>query len=346
MARPRPVFLHGLWRSGTTYVWSRFREAPGTYCYYEPLNPGMRRLRQARLDRDTPELMARRGHPVLARPYFAEYAPLLTRRGIRGYRPAFAHDRFALTPGEGHDALARYVASLVDHGASQGKVPVLGFNRTGLRVAWLRQRFASCDIHIDRDPLGVWASYRRHMADGNYSFFTFWLTIAERNAAHPVFAPLAARLPRPGLLERLRLASPKRSYAAALDRMGDEETYLMVVYVWAACALHALGHCDVVIDMGRAGEPGYATDRADAVRAASGLDVRFDELRATSAAEAEALIPREAREAVEREALALLPRDALGPFLDAARARARLAELAPRKAALLASLLEDFPGPA
>ncbi|HEX9808233.1 MAG TPA: hypothetical protein VGC25_01340, partial [Alphaproteobacteria bacterium] len=93
-----------------------------------------------------------------------------------------------------------------------------------------------------------------------------------------------------------------------------------------------------------AGEPGYAADRADAVRAASGRDGRVDELRATSAAEAEALIPREAREAVEREARALLPRDALGPFLDAARARARLAELAPRKAALLAPLLDDPPG--
>src|SRR5262249_21846978 len=32
------VFLHGGWRCGSTYIWSRFRDCAGTLCFYEPFH--------------------------------------------------------------------------------------------------------------------------------------------------------------------------------------------------------------------------------------------------------------------------------------------------------------------
>src|ERR1700752_4779331 len=91
----RPVFLHGLWRSGSTYVWSRFRIARGAVCFYEPLHDGLRRLTRERIARDTPHAVNANHHPPMEHPYFAEYAPLIGLRGVRGYRRRFAYDRFA-----------------------------------------------------------------------------------------------------------------------------------------------------------------------------------------------------------------------------------------------------------
>jgi hypothetical protein len=93
---PRPVFLHGLWRSGSTYLWSRFRMSEAARCFYEPLHHGLARLTAERIAHDTPEKIDGNRHPALSDPYFLEFAPLLGLRGVRGFRDDLAYDRFAL----------------------------------------------------------------------------------------------------------------------------------------------------------------------------------------------------------------------------------------------------------
>jgi len=87
----------------------------------------------------------------MAQPYFAEFAPLVAGRGVRRYRRRFAYSRFAPAPSEEDPALEAYVQSLIGHARGQERSAVLGFNRTGLRIAWLRRRFDALNIHIDRD---------------------------------------------------------------------------------------------------------------------------------------------------------------------------------------------------
>ncbi len=172
-AEAPPVFLHGMWRSGTTYIWSRFREAEDVCAYYEPFHHGLDRLNPRRIARDTPEKAAAFGHPALEKPYFSEYAELLAcPRGVKRYHRSFAHDRFLLGGDEAHPPRERYVSLLVEHAEQAGLRPILACNRTVLRLAWLKRRFASYDIHIDRDPHGVWRSYMQQMLRANYSFFT------------------------------------------------------------------------------------------------------------------------------------------------------------------------------
>jgi hypothetical protein len=331
----RPVFLHGMWRSGTTYVWSRFRAAPGAHAFYEPLHHGLAKLTRARIARDTNERVTAMGHPALEQPYFAEFEPLLSWRGVKKYSASFAFDRFALAPQDTHRPLQRYVGSLVEHAAGQGKTAIVGCNRTVFRIGWLRERFGPFDIHIDRDPYAIWRSYRQQMARGNYSFLTYWMMVLERNAEHPLFAAFARRLPLRGSPRQL-MTKRKDFYRETLDRMSPEMSYAIVFYMWAIAALHALSYCDLVFDMNRLGDPQYLDDLVQAIRQGCGLDVSLPDARVVEGGPDNSGLDRLA---VERAVAPFFPRDAFKSFVLPGAAQARFGELAPGKAEALGLIL-------
>jgi len=275
----RPIFLHGMWRSGSTYIWSRFRAADAAYCYYEPLNHGLGRLTPERIGRDTPEITAANAHPVLSRPYFAEFEPLIKGRGVAGFRPRFSYKRFVLEKDDADEPLRAYIRSLINYAAAQGKTPVLGFNATDLRIGWMNERFHPFSIYIKRDPRRIWESYEAQRQNGNNTFFFAWLNIIEHNAAHPAFAPLAEKLPlRRGL--RKFTVKPKKFYAAALNDMTQEQTYEMVEYVWRLSVAQGEKNCDLVIDVDRGADESYKKSLNDKIRQACGLDISFADMRA------------------------------------------------------------------
>ncbi len=328
-----PVFLHGMWRSGSTYIWSRFRACPDTYCFYEPLNYGLNRLTRKRITRDTPERAAANSHPALSQPYFAEYAPLLKfPKGVKAFRKRMSYNNFVLPEDSADNRLRRYISRLIDYATAQNRTPVLGFNASDLRVGWMNRQFRPVSIHISRDPLAVWASYRRFMAEGNYTFFTAWMLIIEKNRYHPLFAPLAAQL---HLRRRSKVLTenPKDFYRAALDAMSPADSYRVVFWLWLASTLHALGQCVGFIDMDRAGEPGYAQTCADMVAGKCGLNVTFEDFRAPAAVPD----PGFDHAAIEREVLQSFP--AALPIFNRPGAQVNLHRLAGRKQELISGLL-------
>jgi hypothetical protein len=331
LSRARPVFLHGVWRSATTYVWSRFRLAEGGLCYYEPLHDGLTRLTARRIGRDTPEGAAYNHHPSFDRPYFEEYRPLLAWRGVRGYRSALAYDRFALAPEQEDRALEAYVERLLAEADRRQRAAVLGFCRSSLRVGWLRRRFGAFDIAIDRDPLDIFASYLSRMRDGNFYYFAKWLLILERNRGHPLLAGLSGRARLRSGLDQW-LAKPKAFYREVARETPVETLYFITYQLWLICALHSLSHADLVIDVARAEEPGYAPGLSDRIAQGCGLRVDFADFRIAAPAIALEIADREA---IEAAAIAAVPREALEPFLDRPRLRERLAELSPAKARVL-----------
>lgn len=331
---PDGVFLSGLWRSGSTYIWSRFRAAPGTYCFYEPLNQGLGRLNKKRIARYNPEVTRVNTHPVLEKPYFTEFEPLMKWRGVSGFKRRFAYDRYAMDENEKDDALRQYVASLCAHARRKNLTPVLGFNQTNFRTAWLRRNYKALHIHNDRHPRDIWNSYKRLTAHGNYTYFIIWLTIIERNAAHPLFAPLAKKFSMRGYFEKIFIR-PKTFCRRALEDITDEDTYFMVFYLWRASALHALSFSDMVIDINRADEEGYAASCAEKIKTLSGIDIDLSGLRADSGRN-EFTVDYAA---TEDAALKYFPVASLKDFLDKSKIEQRLREIKPEKAALLARLL-------
>ena len=303
-----PVFVHGLWRSGSTYLWSRFRMLQETRCFYEPLHHGLARLTPARIAKDTPEKIGDNRHPALTDPYFLEFAPLIDVRGVRFYREDMAYDRYALRPNEANLRLERYVRSLIESAEAEDRAPVLGFNRTGLRIAWLKGRFPDAtNIHIDRDPAAIWASYVAEMNRGNCAFFSMWFKVLMANAEHPVFAPLVERL---GLFRRAAIlhGSAKTMHRQIAEGMNEAETYYMVYYLWLACTAHAKAECDLVIDTGLADNSAYRRRVAAEMETLTGLRVDLSGMRT---AKARVSPPAALRARIEISAEASLPFGAL-----------------------------------
>ncbi len=328
----RPIFLHGLWRSGSTYAWSRFRAAEGTYAYFEQLYPGLARLTAERATgRDWQEAVAANRHPELEKPYYAEYLPLIGRRGVEGFRRSFAFDRFVLDARDRHEPLRLYHAGLIGLARAKGLRPVLGCNRTWLRIPWIRETFGSYDVHVERDPVEIWGSYMRHAQGGTPDYFVNLHLILERNAAHPLFAPMAER----SRLRRgpERLIKPKRFYPSVIKAMTDEERYGMVFYMWALAILAGLNHCDLILDTG---EPEQAPLAEAMVRDGAGLTVDFSAIRRPDSPTA----PPMGVAAVEREIRHLLPRSALADRFDDARARENLSQFSGARAEKLQSLVD------
>jgi hypothetical protein len=222
---------------------------------------------------------------------------------VRGFREDLAYHRFALRPAEAHLRLEGYIAGLVDAAEAEGRAAVLGFNRTGLRIAWLKTGFpTACNIHIDRDPAAIWASYVAEAAKGNYAFFSMWLRVILLNADHPLFAPLAERL---GLSRRLMpLGATKALCRQMIDEMGEAQTYFMIYYLWLACAEHARAECDILIDTRLADRAAYRRGLERQIAAAVGFSIDLSDMRA---APARAAPPAAFRARIEQSAEALLP---------------------------------------
>jgi hypothetical protein len=329
------VFLHGLWRSGSTYVWSRFRVAEGTCCYYEPLHDGLVRLTRARIGRDTPESVEHNRHPAMEQPYFAEFRPLVGRRGVKGYQRRFAYTRFAPASTDQDPALEAYVHRLIDQAHGEARSPVLGFNRTGLRVGWLAERFDAFNIHIDRDPIDVFSSYASKLHDGNHYYFVKWMQIIAGNPDYPLFRAALPLFRQPNVIEQL-LKSPKKYYRKVIEESSRATLYSITFLAWAACALHALEHSDLIMDISLAERPGYLGELAEAIRHGSGLSVTFDDMHAP--APPSPLHPSQQR-AIEQDVLSWIASAAEDGLFDRARIRARLGELSPRRAGLLATVI-------
>jgi hypothetical protein len=165
-----PIFIHSLWRAGSTYLWSRFRALPQICAYYEPFHEALASASEADLAASTPESWSS-GHEPLERPYFAEFLPLIADRGVPGFAKSFSIDHYfeddpAILAGED-----RYVAALIAHARAQAKRPVFGCCRTLGRARWLKRRFGGVHLVLTRNPRQQWYSgYLQKIERGNAYF--------------------------------------------------------------------------------------------------------------------------------------------------------------------------------
>jgi len=155
-----PIFVHSLFRTGSTYLFEVFRRSPaGYWCYQEPLNEYLRHAADAP-DRLL-EISSRDGallrHPALDKPYFWEFyqvrdaiAPL--------FRKELSYDGFFATPDRSSfQDLVSYLRALID--SARGR-PFFQCCRTSGRSAALRDVFAGTHIHLWRNPHDQWWSYQ------------------------------------------------------------------------------------------------------------------------------------------------------------------------------------------
>lgn len=278
-ARGGAVFLHGGWRCGSTYVWSRLRECPETLCFYEPFHEVLARCTAKRIQRDT-TLTWNSRHPLLQSPYRHEYLPLLRRmgrRGIRRYREEFSVGEYF--PGErGVRLQVAYLRQLVRQAQRVGKRPVFGFSRSLARAGVIREALGGWHAVIRRDPRQQWLSCRSYrVAEGALYFeLCHFLILALAPPQSP--AGWYARflgLPRP---PAGRFREQLQFMERALWPWTDELSYRAFVGVSLLSHEAAMCAADLTIDMDRlSSERDYRNEVSAAFFAQCGLEVRFDD---------------------------------------------------------------------
>ena len=155
-----PVFVHSLFRAGSTYLFSAFRRSPaGYWCYQEPLHEYIRHAADAPERLLDVDLRVRPGlrHPALQKPYFWELyeiksaiAPL--------FKKELSYDSFFVQESDPlFEPMAIYVDALLHH--ARGR-PLLQCCRSFGRAATLRRRFGGKHIHLWRNPWDQWWSYQ------------------------------------------------------------------------------------------------------------------------------------------------------------------------------------------
>jgi hypothetical protein len=236
----QPVFIHSLFRSGSTYFFNVFRRSPAKYwCYQEPLNEYLLHAATApeRLLDIHEQTSTYLRHPSLSRPYFYEFYPLATEVG-RLFRKEFPYDHYFLSETDDITDLKAYLTALIE--GAQGR-PVFQCCRSAGRVARCHKECGGKHIFLWRNPWDQWWSYKV-----DYYFDKVNLMIA--NAQSP---PLFIRQLRNDLG-----ITPFHSHDIWLEfkhfdlhRLDAAGSYTLFYALWCHAMLEARPYCDISINI-------------------------------------------------------------------------------------------------
>jgi glycosyltransferase involved in cell wall biosynthesis/SAM-dependent methyltransferase len=155
---PARLFIHSLFRTGSTYVWNSFRRSPNRYwCYQEPLHEAVLALNdnpKGLLDFVSDEEKNPLRHPKLDKPYFFELFEVYESCKDLICSDSIYHNYFLQST---DDPLERYLNALCD--AAKGS-PVVQECRTANRIGTLKRGLGGFHIYLWRNPWDQWWSYK------------------------------------------------------------------------------------------------------------------------------------------------------------------------------------------
>jgi hypothetical protein len=256
-----PVFIHSLFRAGSTYLFHVFRRSGRYYAYQEALHelPFAARADPALLvvDHGTEKSVLLR-HPRLEAGYFEEL-----RRVWPAWRDALTeqavYDGYFAAPGV--DFGAEYFRLLI--AAAPGR-PVFQECRTGGRIGALKRELGGFHLFLWRNPWDQWWSLK--VAD--------YFDAANRLIAGAAGAPAPLR----GLLRDLGLVKyegPGVAGAFEFYRsrpLTAEQSYLLFYTLWCLALEEARQHADLLLNIDRLSESGAYRQEACAALASAQID--------------------------------------------------------------------------
>ena len=241
---PLPVFVHAMWRTGSTYIWHKFRSQKINRAFMEPLHEYLFDMQEQALRDFLPISITRTmRHPDIDRYYFAEYV-FSSGGGLSHFEKYFSYQRYCLDPDTPDPHLEVYILSLLQLAWHNRQRPVLQFNRALLRAGWLAKRFNSRTILVIRSPFDTWKSC---LSFENLYFPTVISTIVGQNIECPVVREIARRHDVPCYIAD-RFADEYQFYhefaKSSLDRL-----YSVFYELCIMSNIYAARWADIVIDI-------------------------------------------------------------------------------------------------
>jgi hypothetical protein len=235
-----PIFIHSLFRAGSTYLFNVFRRSEcGYWCYQEALHEFVY------FNRNEPSVLLSIGanesthwrHPQLINPYWHElhdvwpaWKDALNEKII--YDVYFADQT--------EEIGVAYWQALAE--AARGR-PVFQECRTAGRIGAIKSQMKGAHIYLWRNPWDQWWSYKITP----YFDVANQIIIHVRHAPQPVRCLLATLgLPAYG---RDDLAGAFAFYSAR--PLGSEHSYLVFYLLWCLALREGIGHADLMLNIDR-----------------------------------------------------------------------------------------------
>ena len=260
-----PIFIHSLFRAGSTYLFSQLRRNDALFCYYESMHELVAWASEdvSRLDMETSaEKMQQLHHPVLEADYFDELkqvwpawqnrlAPGTVYGGYFAEMPTAAGQPF-------FEALA----------AASPKKPLFSECRTAGRIGALKQGMGGHHAYLWRNPRDQWWSYQ----------IDPYFDAASRVIAHadPLPAPLAELLNSMHWPHSLQSSFSEARDFYDLRPTQFADSYTWFYGLWLFLLDHAMKNADLLINidsLSRSTEHQDAVVKALAEWGASGIDL-------------------------------------------------------------------------
>ncbi len=167
-----PIFLHSSFRTSSTWLWAKFRQAGHARAYYEIFNEALEHMEVSDVHRADYSAWKSK-HPVSG-PYYLEYLPLIRPGGgIEFFKGSMPFGDFIPARGiEGDlsDDEIEYIGSLIGAAQRENLTPVLTCTRTLGRAKAIRKRFGGHTAIVHRNLFHQWASYTNLYISGHPSF--------------------------------------------------------------------------------------------------------------------------------------------------------------------------------
>ena len=232
------IFIHSLWRSGSTYLFSLFRNSVGGYwCYQEPIHETALKCKDDpdKLLLYVSDTQQINRHPDIGAPYYQElYETWEHWRSI--ITKSIIYDGYFDTVGD--ENLMAYISALIIH--SKGK-PVIQECRTSNRIGIIKKGFGGVHIYLWRNPFDQWLSYKCT----NYFDITSQLIL---NAPS-----------HPNIIDRLRehiefkefnhIDINKEFNHFDQNRLTAENSYLLFYSLWCLGLLEAIDNADILLNI-------------------------------------------------------------------------------------------------
>lgn len=245
-----PIFIHSLFRTGSTYLWNKIIENPKNFCYYEPLHQNLcypTKMNDIIWSFDSESTNAIH-HPKLFRSHSLEYQELINQDlpGIEYFDKSFSFDDFCVV--SNHPNFKNYIDNLVLK--SKCKIPIFQFNRTSFRMEWFKKNYKnSHNIYLVRNPEQQWTSYERLNLENKLDVFSVMdLLIISKNIKRPCFEILSKYLyficfDSPLFIEE------ESMYRELLNCYSIEERFALFYFLWLSSFFKGLLFANSFIDI-------------------------------------------------------------------------------------------------
>ena len=246
----KPVFIHSLFRTGSTYIWNKFRQSDRYYCYYEPFHQDF-----VSLSREHPDLwefskaVTEHMHfPDLERSLTFEYRSLFVpgENGLPLFRKSFSFDEYCYNGS--NPRVKKYLDSLIAN--AKDKIPVLKFNRSSLRIRWFKSNYPeSVNLYLVRHPHDQFHSYLSMMKDNGLDVFLIMdLMIAGKNQNAGMFKLLASRIPLVDFPKR-NFQIERLIYGILGNCYSIKEKYYIFYFIWLYSYYENVLNADLIVNL-------------------------------------------------------------------------------------------------